>query len=200
MDFYRDQTLGIKNTLRPPPSEEKEEPNGSIFRKRIVGELFTAEEARDGRREAVREEIKEREKAKEKLNQLLDRSNDVLYELSSVFPFDFFPDKIIIDTSKVTIIANMFFFSGEVHTVLIKNVRDVVVEMSILFATLKMTVFDYKTDSIKICYLKRSEAMKARRIILGLMAISKEGVDLSKLTKEDAVVDKIEKLGMSQDT
>src|SRR5205823_426895 len=45
-----------------------------------------------------------------KFRGLVDRSSSVLFRAKGVFPFEFFPDSIIIDSHKVNIIHNMFFF------------------------------------------------------------------------------------------
>lgn len=132
-----------------------------------------------------------------KIQNLTDNSN-VLYKASAVFPFDFFPDNISIDKNKVNIVYKEFFASEDVHSILIKNIKDIEVETSPFFATIKIVPDGFPASLIRIKYLKKKEAMKARRIIQGLMTCQKEDVDLTKI-KSDSLVEKIEDLGQTRE-
>lgn len=87
-----------------------------------------------------------------------------------------------------------FFASEQIHSVLIKDISDIVVEANPIFAMLRIVDIGYTDNTIDINYLKRSEANKARRVIQGLVMVHRHGVDLSKVDCED-LVDKVEKLG-----
>lgn len=139
-------------------------------------------------------------KTKEKLEKLIGKTNPFLFKASTVFPFDFFPNDITIEQTKVNIVFREFFFSEDIHSVLIKTIKDVEVQTSLLFATLKIVLDIYPGKPIVIKYLKKSEALCARRIILGLMTIqedvnaTKENIDLSQITQEGAKK-RVEELG-----
>lgn len=64
------------------------------------------------------------------------------------------------------------------------------------FSTLKIELgpggFQQNPPSVK--YLKKQEALKARRIIMGLIICHKEKVNLSKISKEE-LLDKVEEIG-----
>jgi hypothetical protein len=101
--------------------------------------------------------------------------------ISSVFPFDFFPDTVVIEQNKVKIIFNHFSFSYRVHGVLIRDITDVLVDIHLFLATLTMvdsSNYHYPIE-IKVENLHIDEALKARSIILELVAAQRQQVNIS---------------------
>jgi len=145
-----------------------------------------------------KEEIKgEAKKEIEKLEQLI-KSSSVLLNISTVFPFDLFPDNIVIDKEKVNIIYREFFGSGQVQSILIKDINSLDMESSIFFATLRMTIRGDPQHQILIRYLKRDDAIQARKIIQGLITSDREGVELEKIPDGD-LARKLEELGETRE-
>jgi hypothetical protein len=134
-----------------------------------------------------------------KLNRLIDQSHCVLLNISAVFPFDFFPDQVTIDENKVNIVERMFFWSEYIHSVMIKDIMNVVVQSGLFFATLQLIPIGHGDIPIEVRYLKRHDAIRARRIIQGLIAAKKANIDLTALPKK-VLTEKIEELGIAQDT
>lgn len=138
-----------------------------------------------------------------KLDQILTKTRKIIFEASSIFPFDLFPDKIRIDLAKVDVINHELYKSGEAHSIYIKDIGDVFLESSIIFATLKIIDTSLKASKpsdyviIKMRYLKKSDAEKAFHIIQGLIFAEKNGLKLENLKGED-LVSKIEKLGTAE--
>lgn len=130
----------------------------------------------------------------EKFNHMVDQCEVPLLKITTVFPFVFFPNDVIVDVNKVTIIFRNFFASEQVHSVLVKDISDVVVETNPIFAVLKIVDIGYTDNTIDINYLKRSDAEKARRVIQGLVMIQRNGIDLSKVECDD-LLQKVENLG-----
>ncbi|MEK7092211.1 MAG: hypothetical protein AAB907_01145 [Patescibacteria group bacterium] len=130
----------------------------------------------------------------EKLDMLLKGSQRILLKASSVFPFDFFPDELTIDENKVNIIFHPFFFSKDVHSIMIEMIRDIEVETGPFLAVLKLVPDGYPGHALELRYLKRNDALKARRIIEGLMVARRHGIDPSKLDSPD-FLKQIETLG-----
>jgi hypothetical protein len=140
------------------------------------------------------EDLNDGNKQKLRFNKLVEKSQRVLIELSSVFPFDLFPDTITIDESKLNIIIRVFFFSETVHSIPIKSLKDISVETSIFFGTLKVIPDGYPGQPIIVKFLKKDEAIKARRIIQGLTVASREGIDITQIPNQE-LKNKIEDLG-----
>ncbi|MBI4129705.1 hypothetical protein HY468_00145 [Candidatus Roizmanbacteria bacterium] len=130
----------------------------------------------------------------QQFNQLIKKSGTILYRVSSVFPFDFFPDTIIIDENKIEIVERTFFLFEKVCPILISDIKTVTVSCGPLFATLYIELIGLQENPGPIPYLWRWEALRASRIILGLMTCFQEGLDLSQL-KTDHVADRLVTLG-----
>ncbi|KKR80489.1 MAG: hypothetical protein UU73_C0001G0353 [Candidatus Daviesbacteria bacterium GW2011_GWA1_41_61] len=132
--------------------------------------------------------------AEAKMEELIEEAENPLFKLSTIFPFDFFPDQIIIDTNKVNIISKEFFSSGRVHSIMIKDIGDVFIETDPFFA--KLTIIDkgFTENSINLKYLKKEDAAKARKIIQGLVVAHEQSIDLAHFPPEELTL-KLEKLG-----
>lgn len=113
-------------------------------------------------------------------------ATSVLFKAKTVFPFQFFPDEIIVDPIKVSLIRRIFFGSEELFSIEIKNILEVTVASGPFFATLiiKFLVIGSLTPPpppIIINHLKKSDAAKARRIIQGLIIAKREGINLTQV-------------------
>lgn len=92
-----------------------------------------------------------------------------LVNIQTVFPFTLFPDKIIVDEKRINIIRMTFFYSYYSQTIPIENIQEVIVESNPFFGSL---VISEKWDPgrhLRIRYLKRREAIDAKKIIQELM-------------------------------
>ena len=67
---------------------------------------------------------------------LVGKSNRILASISSQFPFDFFPDTLNVEEGRITVIARVFFFSSQVHSVDIKDISNVFINLAPFFAQL----------------------------------------------------------------
>jgi hypothetical protein len=138
---------------------------------------------------------------KSKLAKLADKTENILFEASTVFPFTLFPDTVIIDRTKVTVVIRNFFYTKRYFSLLLEDVRVAHVSTIPFFGTLTiemkgLELRDYKKD---IHFLRRGDAVRAQRIITGLItAREEEGVDLTVLS--DAEVARLaEDIGMAQE-
>ena len=124
----------------------------------------------------------------EQLNQLVKKSRTILYRISSVFPFDFFPDTLIIDETKVEIRQRIFFMFEKVSPILISDIKTVTVSCGPIFASLVIELVGQQQDNPDpINYLWRWEARRACRIILGLITCFQEGIDLGQLANDNVI-------------
>ncbi len=136
---------------------------------------------KEGEGEAHKDIIKETEKQQELLDDVLKKSKKILLHAKSEFPFDFFPDEITIDPTKVIIVHKEFFGSGTMDTVYIKDIADVIVEAGPYLATINIVDVSYGASKHYIKKLKKKNAFKAREIIEGLVTALKAGIDIMKL-------------------
>lgn len=115
-----------------------------------------------------------------KLEEMADGSQRVLMRLSSKKPFDLFPDQLIIDENKVSIIHRELGIT-DTHTVFIENISYVTVNTGLLAATLHIT--DSTSERfpvlLSIQWLKKNDAIRARKLIHGLMIAKKVGINFT---------------------
>lgn len=153
---------------------------------------------RQGIKDAHKESAKIEQINNDRFKGLVRASNQTLIKVQTVFPFDFFTDEISIEITQVNVVKRYFFATAHLQTIPIKNVADVFIETSLFFASLKIIDSSYIENSIEVEYLKKSDAIMARKIIQGLVIASKEGIDLAKVSPQSLLQD-IESLGQAQE-
>ena len=134
------------------------------------------------------------EQEHQKLDTLIDTSSQVLFKSHTVFPFHLFTKEIVIDVNKVSLIDRQFFSSARIRSLTIRTVSDTFVDTGLFFAKLSIIVRDFTENSLHIDYLPKADAIKARRIIQGLMVGYEKGIDFSKLNPQE-IIDKLEEIG-----
>ena len=130
-----------------------------------------------------------------KLRKLARESSHIIYETSSVFPFQLFPDKLVIDENKLTVVRKEIFFK-RVYSIMYADILTVSVNRGILFAAMDFNV-KRSANPRPITFLKPSEASLAKKYIMGLCEAKKENVDLSRLNVEQ-IKARLEEIGESQ--
>ncbi|RJR29763.1 hypothetical protein C4564_01630 [Candidatus Microgenomates bacterium] len=142
----------------------------------------------------------------QELAALTEQSTQILFKTTGVFPFDFFPDELIIDKTKVSILQRNFFWSELIKSVLIKDVYSVTIETGPLFAHL--VISDNSTpatlqsdemqfNTLMIRYLKRSEAFRARCILQGMKIAVEQNVDFDAYSTQE-LLEQVESLGLAK--
>ncbi|PIP85923.1 hypothetical protein COY48_04410 [Candidatus Collierbacteria bacterium CG_4_10_14_0_8_um_filter_43_86] len=129
---------------------------------------------------------------------LVKKSNRILVTIRTHrFPFDFFPDTLNIEESRLTIINRTFFLSSQVHSVDIKDISNIFVNTAPFFAQLVIVSKTFTRNEIKIKYLRISEAVMVRRIIEGLRTFIIKQIDTSGYSKEELIA-KLKQLSMTE--
>lgn len=134
---------------------------------------------------------------KQTIDDLVKKSNRVIISISSkIFPWDFFPDTIVVEESRVTFIFRQFL-SSQSHSVDLKDISNVFIESSLFLATLQVVSQTYIQNDIKIGHLKRKEAENVRRIIEGLRTFIQNNIDTSNY-EIDELIEKIEEFHINK--
>jgi hypothetical protein len=157
----------------------------------------------EGEKEAVKEGAKRREETKQKLEAIAERHDVELLRATTVFPFTLFPDTIIIDTTKITIIRKQMFATEHITTIPLKDIADAQVQTALFLGTLTVAYMPQSTSpgmlkpvEDHITSLRRQDAIRAKNIIKGVLVAHSEGIDISHLEPEE-LVNVIEKFGTS---
>ncbi len=132
-----------------------------------------------------------------KLDALSHETESVIYELSSAFPFQIFPDKLIIDKNKVTVVRKSLLMK-RIFPILMEDIQTVKVNRGPIFASLELEVRGFERNPSPTIFLWPEHASKAEQYILGLIKAKREGVDLTKLTVKD-IKTKVERIGGSDE-
>jgi len=134
------------------------------------------------------------EEVGDKLRTIELKTDDVVFRASSVFPFQLFPDEIVVDKNKVNIINRIFFGSEMVHSIAIDQISDVALETGPLFATLRFKNKTAPFEETSIQYLPKSQAQEMQRIVQGLMLASQEKIDTT-YVRNDELKERAEESG-----
>lgn len=123
----------------------------------------------------------------QKMQSLVKKTADLLLHVSTVFPFDLFPDDVTVDKNKITLTHRIFFWTGQVHSIPIEEVGDVIVESGPFFATLK--VFHRRLPYVPVIvrYLSKRNARRIQELVQGLVLAEEDMVDVSKIEKRELI-------------
>jgi hypothetical protein len=190
--------LPQKESLRDvevPPDQRSNRPDAII--RTVDTPMLSDNDIRKAQKEVQTETIKKQERAKQTMEDIIGKTPRVLFNCSAVFPFDFFPDEISIEETRVNIIQRAFLASAEIKSVGIEDISEVAVSTTIVFATLRIAARSFIDNMVEIQFLRKQDAMKARRIIEGLRILHGEKVDLSTLDLSQLVT-KVEEIGAFQ--
>jgi len=117
---------------------------------------------------------------------LVRKSNRILTSTSTYgFPFNLFPSTINVEEGRITVITRGFFLSSKVHSVDIKDVSNIFINTAPYFAQLVIVSKTFTENEIRIRYLKKDDAIFARRIIEGLRTFENKQIDTSNYTVKE---------------
>lgn len=129
-----------------------------------------------------------------KLDQAIESSLKPLMVVKAFILLDLFPDEMIIERDRIHLVAKELPGTRYIQTFDLENIAEVQVETTPLFSKLTLIDKTLKESKVEIKNLKTGEAMKARRIIQGLLSARDKKIDLSEIP-DDEVIDKLEELG-----
>jgi hypothetical protein len=109
------------------------------------------------------------------------------FRIKTFFPIDLSPDELVILEDRVDLIYRSFPSTENLRSADIKDIAEVNVLATPILASITIILRIPGENQITMTNLKKSDAVKARQIIEGLTTMVDEGVDLSKLSKEEVV-------------
>jgi len=121
----------------------------------------------------------------EGLPKLFSEAQEVLYSVTTVFPFILFPDKLIIRRNHIDVVRGIFFASGESQRMLYSDIREMRVSHNPFFASIHFVLIGPPDIYISLKYMPKGGAMHAKRIISGLIECDRKKVDFSKYTNRE---------------
>lgn len=116
----------------------------------------------------------------EGLPKLYSEAQDVLYSVTTVFPFTLFPDKVIIRRNHIDIVKGIFFASAESQRMLYSDIREMRVSHNPFFASIQFVLIGPPDIYEGVKFMPKGRTMHAKRIISGLIECDRKKVDFSK--------------------
>lgn len=132
----------------------------------------------------------------DKLDTLVHNGTKHLFEIKTVWPFDFFPDRLVIDPLKISYVHREFFFEEETKCILIENMGHILVSSGPIFSTLTIVDIIFSPNTILMKPVFKQEAIKAQNILHGLLVSKREHIDTTKVSTLDGI-SALEQLGRS---
>jgi len=142
-----------------------------------------------GKDKNIENQAIKKEEDRQTVNDLVMKSNRCIFSISSLFPWDFFPNSINIEESRVTFIFRQFL-SSQSHSIEIKDISNVFIESSIFFATIQVVSRNYVENDVRIGFLQKNKAFKTQKIIEGLRIFIEHDIN----TSNYEIVELIEKI------
>lgn len=133
------------------------------------------------------------------LKKMVKKSHEVLAKASTVFPVTLFPDDVILDRMKITIIKRDFFWSSSVISIQVRDILNVSTNVGPLFGSLSIASRVMNSiDHFEINYLWRGDAERLKNMIQGYAIAKHSNIDTDHLSKSE-LVDMLTDLGNDTD-
>lgn len=124
----------------------------------------------------------------ESLQNIVEKSHEILGEATTIFPFKLFPDTVVVDRTKVTIIKRNFFWSEDVVSIRIEDVLNATSGVDLFFGSLNVSsrVMN-STDHYQIKFLWKRDAMHLKHLIQGYVIAQHNNIDVAHLSKDELI-------------
>jgi hypothetical protein len=122
------------------------------------------------------------------LRKVVKESSQVLASARTVFPMTLFPDSVIVDRSKITIIKRDFFWTSRVISIQIEDILNVEAGVGPFFGSLTIASRVMSSvDHFRIDYFWRDDAIYMKHLIQGYVIAKHNNVEVSELSKEELI-------------
>ncbi len=133
-------------------------------------------------------------KGPETLDELTAKSQEVLYEATTVFPFTLFPDTLTIDREKLTIANRVFWRVANITSVPVGEIMSAETNVGPFFGSLHLTFRFFTNNERTINFLSRKDATELQRLIHGYIIAHRREIDVTSVSK-DKLIDLLKDLG-----
>lgn len=137
--------------------------------------------------EVVQSEVHQEKLQDQVMDKLLKKSNRVVVSISSVFPFDIFPNSITVEEGRVTVIKRHLLTTA-MHSVDLKDISNVFINKSIFFSQIEIVSRTFEDNEVKIKFLRNKDASFVRRIIEGMRIFENKQIDTSGYSIDELIV------------
>lgn len=130
----------------------------------------------------------QKDEPSETLQNIVEKSHEILAEATTIFPFKLFPDTVVVDRTKVTIIKRNFFWSEDVVSIRIEDVLNATSGVDLFFGSLNVSsrVMN-STDHYQIKFLWKRDAMHLKHLIQGYVIAQHNDIDVAHLSRDKLI-------------
>lgn len=133
------------------------------------------------------------------LKEVVKKSNEILASVRTVFPVTLFPDSVLVDRTKVSIIKRDFFWTSNTIGFQIEDILNVSCAIGPLFGSLTLASRVMSTvDHFRVDYLWRADAIFLKNLIQGHIIAKQNKLETAGLTRNE-LIDTLCELGMDAD-
>ncbi|HVA10540.1 MAG TPA: hypothetical protein VNG32_00040, partial [Candidatus Dormibacteraeota bacterium] len=122
-----------------------------------------------------------------KLNAIHNKATTVLMTCRTLFPFDLFPNTLIIDYNKIDIIYRTFFRTSRTMSIPIARLNHVTVNSTFFLSTLEIDVRGFEHKPQPLSFLRTVDAHRAKDLLFGLMSAYASKIDLTRLPLQESM-------------
>jgi hypothetical protein len=117
----------------------------------------------------------------------LNNASERLFGFKALFPFDFFPDEVVLDRFKIVVIKRDFFLSQRVMTIPISGTIGVKVNSGPIFSQIE--IFDPAGGQKTVIIEKvlNNHARRFRTLVEGLIVAIRQGINVNEMSKNDMI-------------
>jgi hypothetical protein len=148
----------------------------------------------------VAQSKKQRElQAAAELKKAVKKSHEVLGAAQTVFPVTLFPDSIVVDRTKISMIKRTFFWTSDTISFQVEDVLNVSCGIGPMFGSLTIASRVMSSvDHYQINYLWRSDAIFLKHLIQGHIIAKNNRLETDRLSKEE-MIETLCELGIDSD-
>lgn len=134
-----------------------------------------------------------------KLQKTVKKAHEVLASVETVFPVTIFPDRIVVDRTKITIKKRSFFFLSDTISFQVQDVLNVSCGTGPFFGSLTIASRVMSSiDHFRIDHLWRSDAIFLKNLIQGHIIATNNKLETDQLSVEEMITTLCE-LGIDSD-
>ncbi len=131
------------------------------------------------------ENAKKEEEGPEEIVELTERTQDILFEADTIFPFTLFPDTVTLDREKLTIAERYFWRVAKITSVPISEILTCQVNVGPFFGSIHL-VFSFFADNQRtIKFLSRGNATDLQRLLHGYIIANRREINTTNVSVED---------------
>jgi hypothetical protein len=119
---------------------------------------------------------------------IVEKTNQILAEATTVFPFTLFPDTITLDRRKLTMTRRNFFWSSKVLSIQVEEILNISAGVGPFFGSLNIAIRGLTSqDHFNIDYLWRKDAIHIKHMIQGYIIALKDDIKIDHLSRKELI-------------